>query len=238
MSYYLNNASGEVSAQLCATVIRAQNPDVVLLQKIGSPQGRTSLKELAATVGLSAYGADTEGSCAFLSRYPLHNLQTIPLGNGDTCVRADFDPLQERIHLLNLTLSWDPRQRLKQVRKLFGDGILNSSSFPCATIIGGEFGLPLWGCGQVAFNPQIVRAEQPLWRANYPGSFPLWGRGRIYFQGPIRAVSGQVIRSIEAKRASNQLPLVVDVETFDTRRTLKLKEHSGISAKQPKPVCG
>jgi hypothetical protein len=219
-------------------MIRKQGVDLVLLQRVGSPLGETSLQRLAEATGLPAYGSDREGSCAFLSRYPLHNLQTIPLGHDDFCVRADLDPASERVHLLNLTLNWHPGKRLKQVSRLLGDELLGSRSFPCATIIGGDFGLPLWGCGQVALNPQIQRAKYPLWRANYPAVLPLWGRGRIYFQGPIAAISGRIITSKEAKSTLIQLPLLVDVETRDTRKTLRIKDQVTLNPKHPKPVCG
>jgi len=241
MSYDLNHAysrSGELCAKLCAQIIRQQGADLVLLQRIGSPLGETSLQWLAEQVGLSAYGSDSEGSCAFLSRYSLHNLQTIPLGHDDVCVRADFDLASERVHLLNLTLNWHPRKRLTQVTRLLGDELLGSRSFPCATIIAGDFGFPLWGCGQVAFNPQLVRTNYPLWQANYPAIFPLWGRGRVYFQGPIAAKSGHIITSKEAKSTLIQLPIVVDVETHDTRKALRIKDQVTLNQKQPKPVCG
>lgn len=241
MSYDLNHEhsrSGELCAELCSQIIRQQGVDLVLLQRIGSPLGETSLQRLSERVGLPAYGSDREGSCAFLSRYPLHNLQTIPLGYGDICVRADFDPASERVHLLNLTLNWHPHKRLKQVTKLLGEELLGSHSFPCATIIAGDFGLPLWGCGQVAFNPHIERAKHPLWRANYPAMFPLWGRGRIYFQGPVDAVNGKIVSGKEAKSSLIQLPLVVDVETRDTRKALRIKDQVTLNPKQPKPVCG
>jgi len=241
MSYDLNHGrsrSSETCGELCAQIIRQQGVDLVMLQRVGSPLGETSLQRLAERVGLPAYGSDSEGSSAFLSRYPLHNLQTIPLGYDDHCVRADFDTTSERVHLLNLTLSWQPHKRFKQVTRLLGEQVLGSRNFPCATIIAGDFGLPLWGCGQVVFNPQIERAKHPLWRANYPALFPLWGRERIYFQGPIVALSGLIVTSKEAKRTLVQLPIVVEVETRDTRTALRIKDPVTINSKQPKPVCG
>jgi hypothetical protein len=241
MSYDLNHErsrSGELCAELCGQLIRQQGVDLVMLQRVGPPLGETSLQRLAERVGLPAYGSDREGSCAFLSRYPLHNLQTIPLGHDDVCVRADFDPASERVHLLNLTLNWHPHKRLKQVSSLLGEEILGSRSFPCATIIAGDFGLPLWGCGQVAFNPQLERAKHPLWRANYPAKFPLWGRGRIYFHGPVDSIGGRIVTSKEAKSTLIQLPLVIDVETRDTRKALRIKDQATLNSKQPNPVCG
>lgn len=241
MSYNLSSTRqghGDATLDLCSSVIREQAPDVVLVQHLDTSRGRSCLHHLAELSGMPAYGSGGDESNAFLSLLPLHNLQSTPLGFGDTWIRADLDRDQERVHLVNLTLSWNPLQRVKQVKKVFDEQLLGGRSFPCATVIGGDFGLPLWGCGQVVFNPDLVRAGQPAWRADYPASFPLWGRGRIYFQGPIRAVSGLVVRTKTAQKASNQLPLVLDVETFDTRKTLKLKDQTKMASNHPKPVCG
>lgn len=238
MSYHVNGLRDHVATSSCAELIRLQNPDLVMLQNIGEPQGRGSLSQLAEMTGMHSHGSDTEGRCAFLSRCSLVNVQILPLGFGHSCVRADCIQAEERIHLYNLTLSWNPLQRLEQVRKLFGDQILNNPAYPCATIICGDFGLPFWGCGKVALNPQIFRSDHPLWKANYPSVFPLWGRGRVYFQGPIRALSGDVIKTEPAKKASTHLPLVVTVETVDTRKTLKVRDVSAMRQKRIDPVCG
>ena len=241
MSYHINgarNSSGELAPELSANIIRSQQPDLVMLQGIGSPVGTSSVKELAERVGLAAYGPDAEDSCSFLSRHPLSNIQNIPLGYGSRCVRADFDRNDERVHLFNLTLSWDPWQRREQVRVLLSEQLLNNPSSPCAMIICGDFGLPLWGSGQIRLNEHMKRAGLPLWRANYPGLFPLWGRDRIYFRGPIRAIEGLILCTPEARRASTHLPLILTVQLRDTREYLKLKSKSRLASKQPDPVCG
>ncbi len=241
MSYHINgshNASGELAPELCAEIIRSELPDLVMLQKIGSPIGTGSVSLLAEKVGLSVYGPDAEGGCTFLSRYPLGAVQSLPLGYGCSCVRADLDLADERIHLFNLSLSWDPWQRREQVRVLLSDQVLNNPSQPCATIICGDFGLPLWGSGQIRLNEHFKRATPPLWRANYPGKFPLWGRDRVYFRGPIRALAGNVVTTPEARKASTHLPLVITVESRDTRRFLKVEKSTRLTTKQPDPVCG
>ena len=241
MSYHINgarSASGELAPELGARIIRAQLPDLVMLQGIGSPIGETSLQELSDRVGLAMYGSEAEGDCAFLSRYPLSNIRNIPLGYGSRCVRADFDKDDERVHLFNLTLAWDPRHRLEQVRVLLSEQLLGNPSLPCAMIVCGDFGLPIWGGGQVLLSEHLKRAGVPLWRANYPGAFPLWGRDRVYFRGPIRAIEGRVINSPEARKASTHLPLLLTVEVRDNRQFLKLQKKTRITAKQPGPVCG
>ncbi len=241
MSYHINgsrSAAGEVAPELCAAVIRAQQPELVMLQQVGSPIGIGSVEQLAGRVGLDAYGPDTEGGCAFLSRYPLQHIRELSLGFGGQCVQADLEYADERIHLFNLTLSWNFRQRREQVKILMGDQLLNNPLLPCATIICGDFGLPLWGSGQIPLNEHLKRANFPAWRANFPSKVPLWGRDRIYFRGPIKALAGSVIMTAEARKASTHLPLVLTVETSDTREVVRLKKRVQIAPKQPDPICG
>lgn len=240
MSYHINGfrtVSGETNPRLSARVICSQQPDLVMLQQLGSPIVAGTLQDFSEQVGLQPYGPDDEGACPFLSRYPLHNIQEYSLGHGGRCVRADLDIDNERLHLFNLCLSFDPRQRCDQVRILLSDQLLNHQSLPCATVVAGDFTLPLWGCGQIRLSEHLRRARFPLWRANYPANFPLWGRDRIYFRGPIRALAGTILASPEARKASPHLPLVLTVESSDTRRFLKIKDHLRIS-KQANPVCG
>lgn len=238
MNYHLNGLQTVSSLDLCAQVIREQNPDLVLLQGTGTQHSASRLKALAREAGLLLHQVVGETHCAYLSHQPLHNLQRFPLGFDASCIRADYDLPDERVHLYNFSLSMNPVQRLEQVKILLSEELLNNTSVPCAAIIGGDFGLPLWGCGKLALNPQIVRSQYPDYRANYPSVFPLWGRGRIYFQGPILALGGSLISTERAKQASSHLPLLVTVETRDTRKTIKVRETTTIRPKRVDPVCG
>lgn len=241
MSYHINNANdahGRPAPGLSAEIIRAQQPDLVLLQQIGGAGGQSSIWRLAEKVGLEAYGPDTEESSAFLSRKPLTNIRNIPLGYGCYCVRADYQHEEERVHLFNLALSMDPWQRNKQLHVLFSEQLVNNPSLPCPSIIAGDFGLPLLGESLTQLSGHLRRARYPLWKSTYPAKVPLWGRDRIYFKGAIRALAGHIIMTADARKASTHLPLVLTVETSDTRQTLKIKKHTGVSAKQPNPVCG
>lgn len=240
MSYHINgfrSASGETDTNLSARVICSQRPDLVMLQELGSPIVSGSLRDFADQVGLTAYGSDEEGACAFLSRYPLSNIQEFSLGHGGRCVRADLDIDNERLHLFNLCLSFDPWQRRDQIRALLSDQLLNQRSLPCATIVCGDFTLPLWGYGQIRISEHLRRARFPLWRANYPANFPLWGRDRIYFRGPIRALAGTILATAEARKASPHLPLVLTVESCDSRQFIKLRGRLRFR-KHADPVCG
>ncbi|MCK4501972.1 MAG: endonuclease/exonuclease/phosphatase family protein [Desulfuromonadales bacterium] len=241
MSYHINGARsavGEVAPELCAAVIKSQQPDLVMVQRIGSPIGIGSAEQLAKRVGLSLYGSDVEGGCAFLSRYPLKYIQEVPLGFGGQCLQADLELENERIHLFNFTLSLNVKQRRQQFKLLMGSELLNNPSLTCATIVCGDFGLPLWGGGLLPLNDNLKRAGFPAWRANFPGKIPLWGRDRIYFRGPIKALDGNVIMTAAAREASTHLPLVLTVATNDTREVLKVKKMIRVSSKQANPACG
>ncbi len=238
MNYHLNGLQTVRAQELCAQVIREQNPDLVLLQATGSRTAPERLLKLAHAAGLSLYQAVGETCCAFLAHHPLHNIQRLPLAFDASCLRADFDLPDERVHLYNFALSMNPVQRLEQVRILLSEEVLNNTAFPCATIICGDFGLPLWGCGKLALNPRIVRSVHPETRANYPAAFPLWGRGRVYFQGPVQSLAGSIISTEQAKQASSHLPIVVTVETRDTRKAIKVREATTLRSKRADPVCG
>lgn len=241
MSYHINGMqtnSGRLTPELCAKVINSQNVDTVMLQGLGAPIGVTSLKNLATLVGMDCYGPDEEGACSFLSRYPLSNLQSAPLGYGARCLRADLDHEEGRIHLFNILLGWDIWQRYEQVKVLLSDQVLNNRSLPCATVIGGDFGLPGWECGEIDRAQQFKRAGKPFIHANYPAQFPLWGRDRIYFRGPLKQIQAKVIKTRESKIASVHLPILIEVITQETRNYLKVKDKSPLPAKQPNPICG
>jgi endonuclease/exonuclease/phosphatase family metal-dependent hydrolase len=241
MSYYINgglDTSGVVAPQRCADIIRHEYPDLVFLQKIGSVIGPTSVGQLAENVGLKAYGPDTEGECAYLSRYPLRHVQSIPLGHGHCCVKAELIREDERLHLFNLSLSFDPWQAREQLRMLLTDYLLCDNDVRGPAIIAGDFGLPLLGSGQIDLSRHLRRAKLPLWRANFPVKLPFIARDRIYFRGSIRAVTGRILMTRETREASTHLPLVLTVETRDPRSPVKVDGASPLSPKRPNPVCG
>jgi len=241
MSYHINgarDAKGNLAPEQAAAIIRAQQPDLVLLQDVGSSIGTDSVHLLAESLGFDVHGPDAEGSCSILARDSISSIHDVPLGYGCRCVRADLERNGERVHLFNLTLSANPWQRNEQAQVLFSEQLVNNPSLPCPSIIAGDFGLPFWGEGLLQINDRLRRSRFPLWRSTYPSRVPLWGRDRVYFKGDIRALGGYVVMTKEARQASTHLPLVLTVETCDTREVLRMKKRTGLSAKHPNPVCG
>ncbi|PLX88879.1 MAG: hypothetical protein C0618_03035 [Desulfuromonas sp.] len=238
MSYQLNNCidrEGESTVEACARVIGSQSPDLVFLQQVGSSTDPTQIYRLANLLNLKPFVLGRQASCCFLTRHPLRALQDFSLGADGTCLRADLDYAGQRLHLFNVTLSVNPWQRKQQVNRLLGDELLGNPGLPCAALVAGDFSVPLWGAGQVRLASCLKRSSQPLWRANFPAGFPLWGRDRIYFRGGIRALAGTVVTTPEARQASSHLPLLVTIEFTDNRNFLHLKK---VSQRNMRPVAG
>lgn len=238
MSYHVNccvGSGGEPTADLCAQVISSQSPDLVFLQQVGSRNDPSQLFQLAALLNMKPFGLGQEGACCFLSRLPLRGLQDYSLGADGSCLRADLDYGGQRLHLFNVSLGPNLLFRKNQVNTLLGEELLGNPSLPCAALVAGDFTLPLWGAGQIRLGSCLKRAPQPLWRANYPAGFPVWGRDRFYFRGELRALAGTVVATPEARRASSHLPLVLTVEQIENRNYLHLKN---IPQRGMKPATG
>ena len=227
MTYALKGSSVFEAAGV-AQLIRNQRPELVFLQHLPDHV----LEGLAKEAGLKAY--TTYGDCGFLSRHPLSALQAICLGGEGTCLRADLDLAGKRIHLFNVQLVIEPTQRGQQIARLFSADLLGAS-LPCATLVGGDFSLPLWGSGQWLLRRRLKLVSHPVWGANYPAAFPLWSRDRFYLRGPIRSLAGQVVKSSELHRVSNHLPVITTLELTDTRVYLKVPE---VSRTRMRPVVG
>jgi len=227
MTYALKGiTAGDVA--VLAQMLRAQRPELVYLQYLTADL----LTTLARETGLNAYGDN--GRCGFLSRHPLIALQTISLGAQGLCSRADLTLADKRIHLFNIQLDTEPALRGQQIVRLFSEDLLGGP-LPCATLIGGDFSLPLWGGGQWLLRKRLKPVPYPSWGANYPALFPLWPRDRFYLRGPIRALAGQVVSAPEIRRISHHLPVISTLELTDTREYLKIPE---VAKQQMRPVTG
>lgn len=227
MTYALKNSSAD-RAEEVAQIIRAQRPELVFLQHLDEGL----LAALAEKTGQD--GHFVGGSCAFLSRHPLKALQPLPLGEGGQCLRADLDLGGKRLHLFNVQLVVDPARRGHQIARLF-DADLLGARLPCASLVAGDFSLPLWGGGQWLLRRHLKPVTHTGWGANYPAIFPLWPRDRFYLNGPIRSLAGQVVSAAAVRRVSRHLPLVATLELTDTRDYLKIPE---VAEQRMRPVAG
>ncbi len=214
MTYRLKGSPASEAAGT-AELISRQRPELVFLQQL--PE--SLLESLAKETGLTAYAM--QGKSGFLSRHPLCALQSISLGGEGHCLRADLNLAGKRLHLFNVQLVSDPGQRGQQIARLFMEDLLGAT-LPCATLVAGDFSLPLWGGGQWLLQRRLKRAVHPGWGANYPAAFPLWPRDRFYLRGPIRSLAGQVVKNQGLCKLSDHLPVISTLELTDTRIYLKV----------------
>ncbi len=226
MSYALGETSSQ-RMEAIARLIREQRPDLVFVQNVNEDL----LKELATETGLKPSGSGS--SNGFLSQHRLGAVQAIALTDGGACLRADLDLAGRRIHLFNIVLALDPAMRGQQIARLFDRDLLGAP-LPCAVLVAGDFSLPLWGGGQWLLRRRLKPARHPGWKPTYPARFPLWPRDRIYLQGPIRSLAGQVLFSSEIRSLSNHLPLVATLELLDTREYLKVTD---VAKQNMRPVA-
>ncbi len=227
MTYALKGAS-TFEATSIAHIIALQRPELVFLQYLPD----YFLESLAKETGLKAYAG--QGTSGFLSCHSLSAIQSRTLGRDGDCTRADLNLSGKRLHLFNLKLSMEPTRRREQISRLFGEDLLGAN-LPCATLVAGDFGLPLWGSGQWLLRRRLSLVKHPTWGANYPAAFPICPRGRFYLRGPIRSLAGQVVSIPEFCRGSQQLPVVSTLELTDTRIYLKVPE---VLDQQMQPVTG
>ena len=215
MTYALSGADADLVA--IGRIIRSQRPELVCLQNLRDGQ----LETLAAETALEAYGGT--GRCGFLSCYALTAVQSCTLKSAGDCLRADLTLGGKRIHLFNLQLESDPACRGQQLARLF-DADMLGATLPCATLVGGDFSIPLWGGGQWLLRRKLTPARHPTWGRSYPSRLPLWPRDRFYLRGPIRSLAGQVVAGPETRQLSRHLPVVVSLELTDTREYLRVPE--------------
>lgn len=227
MTYNVNRCQGgakEPPLDAVFGVIAAAAPDVVALQEIDcSPDG--PLTRLASRLGMRHYsfGGAVDGN-AFLSYYPLHGVESHPIGRESSCLRADLDLGQKRMSLLNIRIK-SCREDGPRLEELFGADFLGGRRGGIPSLLLGDFGLslvdPTWRCQR--FSSPLQRLGRPLLHGTYPASLPLICRDRAYILGDLQSLGVGVVRDALARRASSHLPLLVTVRIIDPRLYLKVE---------------
>lgn len=216
-------SDGQIQLDRVLQVIAEAAPDIVALQDIGHGED-DQLSLLGSRLGMKAYGNFRSGGNGFLSYFPLISVREYELGEGGCCLRADLDIAGKRIHLFNLRLDHDPGRRQLQVSHLLGPELLGSPSLACPVLVIGDFADFGWGAGNLALLLSLRPVRRPWWRATYPARFPLFGRDRAYLRGDVRILESSILRSLQARKASNHLPLTLTVQVTDPRHFLRLQK--------------
>lgn len=225
MTYNIRAArgmDGRLNLERIARVIEAEKPDVVALQEVDCYRKRTrhqhQAQELADLLGFhfafeAARSWDTsEYGNALLSRYPLLESRgfylprptRLPVEN--RCVmQCLLDTPSGPLSVWNTHLGLLARERKAQVDSLI-EQIQQISD------------LPLVLCGDFNARPkakELKGLEEILSRVpsqrTFPGILPVVHLDHVFYCPRLRVIQSFVARSTLARRASDHLPLVVDL---------------------------
>lgn len=219
-----------------AAVIRHHDPDIAILQEVGDgiPRShRDRQTELwGAVLGYPyrVFAPDVrlkvgQWGNAILSRYPIvrtHHLSlAFPMKKRRGALFADVSIHLARgrfsLNVVNMHLGLMGVERTWQIRKLLSSSLLSSLGSHSRIVLAGDTND--WS-GKLARSRGMLRqagfysAHSP--HKGTPKTFPAWypvaGLDRFYFSGPLICRSAYRSGFSLARRASDHLPLVVDID--------------------------
>jgi endonuclease/exonuclease/phosphatase family metal-dependent hydrolase len=226
----LKGADGRRDPERIARVIDDVRPDVAGLQEVGLPP-RPGVPDdpaqlLAGLTGMrGAFGPTMSHRLGFtygnavLSRHGILALRnydlSVPGREPRGCVRADVELAGTRLHFFvaHLGLHW--RERRRQAAQLLSADILRDAALAYPLVLVGDFNsvsnrsaVPRWLRRQLVDAAIVARNEAPT----FPSRFPLLRLDHCYVGAAVRVVAVDVVRTAEVRRASDHLPLVVELE--------------------------
>jgi endonuclease/exonuclease/phosphatase family metal-dependent hydrolase len=222
----LRGADGRRDPERVARVIEELHPDVAGLQEVGLPQASDPAGLLAELTGMrGAFGPTMSHRLGFaygnavLSRHPIVAVRnydlSVPRREPRGCVRVDVELAGTRVHFFcaHLGLHW--RERRKQAAQLLSADILRDAALAYPLVLVGDFNsvsnrsaVPRWLRRQLVDAAIVARNEAPT----FPSLFPLLRLDHCYVGQAIHVTAVDVIRTPEARRASDHLPVLVELE--------------------------
>jgi endonuclease/exonuclease/phosphatase family metal-dependent hydrolase len=232
----LRGADGRVDAERIARVIDEVRPDVAGLQEVGAPPASAAPETAAATLarltGLEgAFGRTMQHARGFaygnaiLSRHPILATRTydlsVPGREPRGCLRADVELPDALLHVFAAHLGLHWRERRRQVAALLSADILRDTALAHPLVLVGDFNslsnrsaVPRWLRRELTDCALAARNEAPT----FPARFPLLRLDHAYVGGALGVLGCEVVRTPLARRASDHLPLVVELELTPAAR--------------------
>jgi endonuclease/exonuclease/phosphatase family metal-dependent hydrolase len=199
-------------------VIREIDPDVVALQEVESrASGIDMLGWLAAETGFHAIAgttllrADGHYGNGLLTRWPALNSRLLDLTwrgrEPRGAISADLDCSGEPIRIVATHLGLRPAERREQVEQLLK--LFRESPDDRAVLLGDLNEWFLWGRPLRKLHSYFKRAPSP---ATFPSVMPVLALDRLWTHPRTILKSLRVHSSRRARRASDHLPLVAELE--------------------------
>jgi endonuclease/exonuclease/phosphatase family metal-dependent hydrolase len=219
---------GRRDPERIARVLEALAPDVAGLQEVGGRRGPDDPDDPAAVyaahLGLQhAFGATIHGSGvaygnAILSRHPIEATRTydlsVPGREPRGCLRADVTAGAIRLHVFAVHLGLNWRERRRQAAQLLSADILRDAALALPLVLLGDFNVlsnrsavPRWLRRQLTDCAVAAGDAAPT----FPSRLPLLRLDRMYVDAAFRVLRCEADRSPLARKASDHLPLVVEV---------------------------
>jgi endonuclease/exonuclease/phosphatase family metal-dependent hydrolase len=241
MTYNIHRAIGvdrRFRPERIVNIAAHYEPDVLLLQEVdeGAPRSReTHLgRDLAEALGYPHFVVGHNVSLrkgrygnATLSRYPILRERNIDLtidsrkrrGCQHTTIEIEKVPgHRHRIDVFNLHLGLMMQERVRQIGVLTRSAEFSSLDPTQPTFVGGDFND--WRSMLHPIFTEILGFESATQDAHkygrvlrtFPAFSPRGGLDRIYYRGPIRALTAQTCRLRSSRVASDHLPVIADFE--------------------------
>jgi endonuclease/exonuclease/phosphatase family metal-dependent hydrolase len=224
---------GRRDPERIARVIEEARVDVAGLQEVWAPAapGANPAERLAGLTGLNgAFGPTLERAGgaygnAILSRHPIEATRTYDLSvrgrEPRGCLRADVVTGSSRIHFFAVHLGLHWRERRRQAAQLLSADILRDTALAHPLVLVGDFNawssrsaVPRWLRRQLT-DCALAAGDQA---ATFPSPFPLLRLDRAYVDSAFSVISAEVIRTPLARRASDHLPLAVELALLPSAR--------------------
>jgi endonuclease/exonuclease/phosphatase family metal-dependent hydrolase len=223
-------ADGRRDPERIARVVEEVRPDIAGFQEVGVPDLPPSAPDPAALLGAltgmrSAFGPTMHHRLGFpygnavLSRHPIQAVRNYDLSvrgrEPRGCVRADVEVGGAVVHFFAAHLGLHWRERRRQAAQLLSADILRDTALAHPLVLVGDFNslsnrsaVPRWLRRQLVDCALEARNEAPT----FPAPFPLLRLDHCYVDAAFRVVQVEVHRTRLARRASDHLPLVVELE--------------------------
>ncbi len=247
-------ADGRRDPERIARVIEELRPDIVGLQEVGIPALPAGVPDPAALLGTltgmrSAFGPTMHHHLGFaygnavLARHPIRAIRnydlSVPGREPRGCVRADVQLERAVVHVFAAHLGLHWRERRRQAAQLLSADILRDTALAHPLVLVGDFNsmsnrsaVPRWLRRQLVDCALSARNEAPT----FPAAFPLLRLDHCYVDAAFRVVAVDVHRSPLARRASDHLPLIVELEVLPAARrppAARPIEAAGVSTTLP-----
>lgn len=243
MTYNVHSCIGNDGKNLpmrIAKIIAGMHPDIVALQELDVGLARTGWVDQAELIAgelhmnyhfhPSLVIEDGRYGNAILSRYPMTPVKTGALPSRRKEPRrgalwVEIDLKGRNVQVINTHLGLTPVRRRMQSHTLIGpDWLGNEKCVPPAILCGDMNATPgsyvHYNFSQKLTDAQLLLHGKSRPRRTWPSISPFLRLDHVFVSKGIGIRACRVPRSLDAKMASDHLPLLVEAQLIDSAKTI------------------